>query len=91
MPKEPIDEARVEIATDFWGLPTKQALQAIYELDAKLAEVSENEQRSIAQLRKEISDEMMHCNDIDILQSALRLFRMITAIGIFGIGTTEDL
>lgn len=69
----PIDEARIEIAMDFWGLPRAEAIEAVRKLNVKLAEVSE--QRSIVQLRTEISDEAMRCNDIDILQSALRTLR----------------
>lgn len=77
MSQETLEEVRIKIAMDFWGLPRKQALQALHGLDAKLAEASEKKQRSIVQLRKEISDEAMRCNDIDILRSTLRILKEV--------------
>ena len=73
--KEAIDEVRIETAMRFWDLTREQALETLHKLDAKLDEASEKEQRSIVQLRKEISDEVMHCNNVNILRSTLRILR----------------
>lgn len=49
-----LEEVRIEIAMDFWGLPRAEAIEAVRKLNVKLAE--EAAKKRITQLRREISD-----------------------------------